>query len=94
MKLKKYNESLDADFAIAKIRGRFSEEEVSAMLNKEISEWSDDEEFYSSNGNGEAEEMVIHDMIGWFKREFSKSIDEADETRLEDEIKAAYQSLN
>ena len=94
MRLKKYNESVDADFAIAKIRGRFSEEEVAAMLKNEISEWSDDEEFYSSNGNGEAEEMVIHEMIGWFKREFSKSIDEADSARLEDEIRAAYDSLN
>jgi len=94
--LRKYNESatLDIDFAIVKIRERFSEEEVASMVKKEISEWADDEGFYSENGNGEAEEVVIQEMINWFKREFSKQIEESDFASLEDEIKAAYQSLN
>jgi len=94
--LRKYNENtnLDIDFAIVKIREHFSEEEVSSMVTKEISEWSDDDEFYSSNGNGEAEEVVIQEMINWFKREFSKQIEESDFAALEDEIKAAYQALN
>jgi hypothetical protein len=94
--LKKYNENtnLDIDFAIVKIREHFSESDVSDMLKKEISEWSDDEDFYSSNGNGEAEEVVIHEMIGWFKKEFSKQVEESDFAALEDEIKTAYQVLN
>jgi len=94
--LRKYNENtnLDIDFAIVKIREHFSEEEVTEMVTKEISEWSDDDEFYSSNGNGEAEEVVIQEMINWFKREFSKQIEESDFAALEDEIKAAYQALN
>lgn len=94
--LKKYNESagLDIDFAIVKIREHFSESDVVEMLKKEISEWSDDEEFYSSNGNGEAEEVVIQGMINWFKRDFSKQIEESDFAALEDEIKATYQALN
>ena len=94
--LRKYNENtnLDIDFAIVKIREHFSEEEVTGMVSKEISEWSDDEEFYSSNGNGEAEEVVIQEMINWFKREFSKQIEESDFAALEDEIKATYQALN
>lgn len=94
--LRKYNENLglDIDFAIVKIREHFSEEEVTGMVSKEISEWSDDEEFYSNNGNGEAEEVVIQEMINWFKREFSKQIEESDFAALEDEIKAAYQALN
>jgi hypothetical protein len=93
--LKKYNESagLDIDFAIVKIREHFSESDVVEMLKKEISEWSDDE-FYSSNGNGEAEEVVIHEMIGWFKKEFSKQLEELDFATLEDEIKSTYQALN
>ena len=93
--LKKYNESalLDIDFAIAKIKDRFSEEEVADMVEKEVAEWSDDSDFYSSNGNGEAEEVVIHEMINWFKKEFSKQIEESEFTALEDEIKTAYQSL-
>ena len=94
--LRKYNESvgLDIDFAIVKIREHFSEEEVSEMVSKEISEWSDDDEFYSNNGNGEAEEVVIQEMINWFKREFSKQIEESDFAALEDEIRANYDSLN
>ena len=94
--LRKYNESvgLDIDFAIVKIREYFSEEKVAEMVSKEISEWSDDDEFYSNNGNGEAEEVVIQEMINWFKREFSKQIEESDFAALEDEIKATYQALN
>ena len=94
--LRKYNENstFDIDFAIVKIREHFSEEEVASMVSKEISEWADDEEFYSSNGNGEAEEVVIQEMINWFKREFSKQIEESDFAVLEDEIKAVYQVLN
>lgn len=94
--LRKYNESssLDIDFAIVKIREHFSEEEVAAMVKREISEWADDEGFYSSNGNGEAEEVVMQEMINWFKREFSKQIEESDFAALEDELRAAYDSLN
>jgi hypothetical protein len=92
--LRKYNENIDTDFAIVKIREHFSEEEVASMVKKEISEWVDDEDFYSSNGNGEAEEVVIQEMINWFKREFSKQIEESDFAALEDEIRTTYQVLN
>ena len=93
--LRKYNESLlDIDFAIVKIKEHFSEQEVTEMVKKEISEWADDEEFYSNNGNGEAEEVVIQEMINWFKREFSKQIEESEFVALEDEIRANYDSLN
>jgi len=92
--LRKYNENIDTDFAIVKIREHFSEEEVAGMVKKEISEWVDDEDFYSNNGNGEAEEVVIQEMINWFKREFSKQIEEDEFVALEDEIRTAYQVLN
>jgi hypothetical protein len=92
--LRNYNENIDTDFAIVKIREHFSEEEVTSMVKKEISEWVDDEDFYSTNGNGEAEEVVIQEMINWFKREFSKQIEEDEFAALEDEIRAAYQVLN
>lgn len=92
--LRNYNENIDTDFAIVKIREHFSEEEVASMVKKEISEWVDDEDFYTTNGNGEAEEVVIQEMINWFKREFSKQIEEDEFAALEDEIRAAYQVLN
>jgi hypothetical protein len=92
--LRNYNENIDTDFAIVKIREHFSEEEVASMVKKEISEWVDDEDFYSTNGNGEAEEVVIQEMINWFKREFSKQIEEDEFAALEDEIRSVYQALN
>ena len=94
--LRKYNENInfDKDFAIIKIKEHFSESDVIEMIKKEISEWSDDEESYSNIGNGEAEEMVIHEMINWFKKEFSKQLEEDDIAHLEDEIRANYKSLN
>ena len=49
---------------------------------------------YSINGNGEAEEIVIHEMINWFKKEFSKQLEESDIAALEDEIKSTYEVLN
>lgn len=94
--LRKYNENstFDKEFAIVKIKEHFSESDVVEMVKKEISEWSDDEESYSINGNGEAEEIVIHEMINWFKKEFSKQLEESDIAALEDEIKSTYEVLN
>ena len=92
--LKRYESAgFDADFAAAKIKNRFSEEEAASMLASEIKEWAD-EEFYSSNGNGEAEEVVIHQMIAWYKKEFGHSLSEADEAALEDEIRRSYECVN
>jgi hypothetical protein len=92
--LKTYESAgFDADFAIAKIKGRFSEEEVAAMLATEIKEWAD-EDFYSQNGNGEAEEVVIHQIKAWYKSEFMKSLSEQEEAVLDDEIRQAYECIN
>jgi hypothetical protein len=92
--LKKYeNVTFDIDFAMAKIRNKFSEENVKSMLSKEIEEWADDD-FYLENGNGEAEEIVIHQMIAWFKKEYSKNISEQEESSLEDSIRDKYECIN
>lgn len=92
--LKRYESAgFDADFAVAKIRNRYSEEEVASMLAKEIGEWAD-EDFYSENGNGEAEEVVLCGLISWFEKEYSKELDESEEAALEDSLRQAYSCIN
>jgi hypothetical protein len=80
--LKKYNENVeqqDPEFAIAKIKGRYPEDMVQDMLNDEINQWKPDEEdpeFYSRTGNGEAEDVIINQMIGWFNKKYYSLSDE------------------
>ena len=95
MKYLKTYESVgfDADFAVAKIKSRFSEEEVASMLSSEIKEWAD-EEFYSENGNGEAEEIVAHQLISWYCREFGHRLSEQEAASLEDAIRQSYECIS
>jgi hypothetical protein len=92
--LKRYESAgFDADFAVAKIKSRFPEEETASMLAAEIKEWAD-EEFYSENGNGEAEEVVVHQLISWYCREFGHRLSEQEEAALEDAIRQSYECIN
>jgi hypothetical protein len=80
--LKKYNENQeqqDPEFAIAKIKEEYSQDKVENMLEKEIKQWIPDEEdpdFYSTSGNGEAEDVIINQMIGWFDKKYYSLSDE------------------
>ena len=72
--LKKYNENIeqqDPIFAIAKIKEQYSKDKVQKMLEEETKQWTPDEkdpDFYSTSGNGEAEDVIINQMIGWFDK--------------------------
>ena len=74
--LKKYNENLDQQdpvFAISKIKEQYTKDKVQDMLDKEIKQWIPDEkdpDFYSTSGNGEAEDVIINQMIGWFDKKY------------------------
>ena len=74
--LKKYNENVeqqDPEFAIAKIKGRYPEDMAQEMLDKEVKQWIPDDkdpDFYSTSGNGEAEDVIINQMIGWFEKKY------------------------
>jgi hypothetical protein len=74
--LKKYNENQeqqDPIFVITKIKGRYPEDMAQDMLNDEINQWKPDDkdpEFYSTSGNGEAEDVIINQMIGWFEKKY------------------------
>jgi len=90
--LKRYNENnSDIHHAIVKIKEHFTEEIVSEMLADEIKEWSD-EDNYKSVSNGEAEEMVIYQLISWYEKEFKK-LNEQQQKELEKEIKQIYKTF-
>ena len=97
--LKKYNENQeqqDPEFAIAKIKGRYPEDMVQDMLNDEINQWKPDEEepeFYSTTGNGEAEDIIINQMIGWFGKKYY-ALSEENFEKVKQLIVKEYEFLN
>lgn len=97
--LKKYNESQDRqdpEFVITKIKEEYSQDKVQNMLDKEIKQWIPDEEdpdFYSTSGNGEAEDVIINQMIGWFDKKYYSLSDENFE-KVKQLILKEYEFLN
>lgn len=92
--LKKYLEShSDLQHVVAKIKEKYSEQKVTDMLNSEISEWTDTDN-YKDISNGEAEEMIMHQLVNWYQKEFSKKFEESDIAQLENLLKSEYQCLN
>lgn len=92
--LKRYNENnSDIHHAVVKIKENFTESTVSEMLADEIKEWVEEGD-YNAVSNGEAEEIIVHQLISWYKKEFSKQLDEEQEAQLEDALKEEYTTLN
>jgi hypothetical protein len=92
--LKKYNENtFDKHHAVVKIKEQFTEETVSEMLADEVKEWIEEGD-YKAISNGEAEEIIVHKLISWYKKEFNKQLDEEQEAHLEDALKEEYKTLN
>ena len=97
--LKKYNENLDQQdpvFAIAKIKEEYPMDKVQDMLDKEIKQWIPDEkdpDFYSTSGNGEAEDVIINQMIGWFDKKYY-SLSEENFEKVKQLLLKEYDFLN
>lgn len=97
--LKKYNENLDQQdpvFAIAKIKEQYTKDKVQDMLDKEIKQWIPDEkdpDFYSTSGNGEAEDVIINQMIGWFDKKYY-SLSEENFEKVKQLLLKEYDFLN
>jgi len=103
-KYKKFNESesseeFDLDFAMSKIKEKYSEMDVAEMFDQELLEWVDpdwEEEYeseydwYMDHNNSEAQDVVIESIINWYKKEFNKKISSDDYSQLFDEIKSNY----
>lgn len=105
--LRKYNESseseFDINFAISKIKEHFPENEVTGMYDNEILEWVDDDwednyeseyDWYIDHNNGEAQDVVIGQLIDWFKKEYKKDINMEEYSELFDNIKKEYSFLD
>jgi hypothetical protein len=97
--LKKYNENQeeqDPIFVITKIKEEYPSDSVKKMLEQEIKHWVPDEEdpdFYSTSGNGEAEDVIINKMIGWFGKKYYSLSDEKFE-EVKELILKEYEFLN
>jgi hypothetical protein len=100
--LKKYNESkeeFDLEFAMAKIKEKYSEQEVAEMFDNEILEWVDPDweedyeseyDWYIDHNNDEAQDVVIEQIINWYKKEYNKELSTDEYSELFDEIKYHY----
>lgn len=91
--LRKYNESNEQqnlDFVLAKIKEEFDIDKVKETYEKEMTEWSDD---YPNSGNGEAEDIILNQMIGWFELKHSKLSDELFE-EVYNKLQEEYEFLN
>ena len=88
--LRKYESFFDVDMAVVEIGKKFSEQIVRDMISNEMIEWSDS---YGENGNGEAEDQVITNMISWYEKHSNKTLDESQTDSLEDAIRAHFNIL-
>ena len=92
--LRKYNENtFDKNHAVVKIKEQFTEETVSEMFADEVKEWVEEGD-YNVVSNGEAEDIIIYQLISWYKKEFNKQLEEQQETQLENALKQEYKTLN
>lgn len=106
--LRKYNESespseFDLDLSIAKIREHFSEDVVIDKFDNEVMEWVDSDwaddydseyDWYIDHNNGEAQDVVINELINWFTSEYKKTLNMDQHSDLHNAIKQEYDCLN
>lgn len=90
--LKKYNESNeeDMDFILAKIKEKYPINDVENLYNEEKEAWSDD---YENEGNGEAEDVVLNQLIGWFQKQYSKELSDEKFEEVYSKLQSEYDFL-
>jgi hypothetical protein len=91
--------TFDLDLAITRVKEEYSDDEVAARYDNEIMEWVDPDweedyeceyDWYIDHNNGEAQDVVIGEMINWYKRTYDKDMSDEDYSELFDEIKSEY----
>lgn len=94
-------DKFDLELAITRIKEEYSDNEVNTRYDLEILEWIDPDweedgnydseyDWYIDHNNGEAQDVVIGEMINWYKRTYEKDISDEDYSELFDEIKSEY----
>jgi len=90
------SESFDTSKALIEINKKFSESEVAVMYDNELLEWVDDDwsdeydseyDWYVYHNNGEAQDVIITQMVDWYSKEFKMKLDIDDEIKLSEDIK-------
>ena len=101
---KEVSQDFDADFAIAKIKHFYDDYEVKSMVDDEIENWVEEDQigddyegkidWYYDNGSGEAEEVVVDQLIDWYEKEFQKELTEEQREQLSNRIIKEYPGIN
>ena len=97
----KNTDKFDLDLAITRVKEEFSDDEVAARYDDEMMNWIDSDweedgdydseyDWYIDHNNGEAQDVVIEEMIKWYKSTYDKDMSDDDYSDLFDEIKSEY----
>ena len=97
----KNTDKFDLDLAITRVKEEFSDDEVAARYDDEVMNWIDSDweedgdydseyDWYIDHNNGEAQDVVIEEMIKWYKNTYDKDMSDDDYSELFDEIKSEY----
>jgi hypothetical protein len=97
----KNTDKFDLDLAITRVKEEFSDDEVAARYDDEMMNWIDSDweedgdydseyDWYIDHNNGEAQDVVIEEMIKWYKNTYDKDMSDDDYSDLFDEIKSEY----
>jgi hypothetical protein len=97
--LRRFNENSESDFdlelAMTKIKEKYADEKVAEMFDEEILEWVDENwqdnyeseyDWYMDHNNGEAQDVIIEQIIDWYKKEYNKELSIDEYSELFDEI--------
>ena len=93
--------TFDLDLAITRVKEEYSDDEVADRYDDEMMNWIDSDweedgdyeseyDWYIDHNNGEAQDVVIGEMINWYKRTYDKDMSDDDYSELFDEIKSEY----
>lgn len=94
----------DPDFAIAKIKQTYSDYDLKNMVDDEIHNWVEEDQigdryegkidWYYDNASGEAEEVVIDQLINWFEKEYNKELSDPQREQLSQRIVKEYPGID
>lgn len=93
----------DLEIAMSKIGKKFSDRDVASRFDDEWPNWVDDNwedegydsdyEWYCDHNNGEAQEVVIEEIISWYVNSDKIELTDSERSDLFQEIKHTYQLI-
>jgi hypothetical protein len=85
-------EETDINFIIAKIKEEFPVNAVRDMYKEECGQWSDDYEEEASF-SGVAEEVILNKLLGWFQKQYSKTLSDEKFDEAYSKLQDVYEFL-